>query len=131
MLRAHISQYDGSVGMRVRRCFSFSDLNTTVELVDHRGCPDRSIMSHFQCDIVICKGECQESDCDDPPEDLPSPQARSLQPQADARVQSPGDDGALMASYSVFVVEPGAVPVERSEACQDCSLGPVWLLYLC
>ena len=84
MLRAHISQYDGSVGMRVRRCFSFSDLNTTVELVDHRGCPDRSIMSqfqydseagtaearlfsmfkfpesnrvHFQCDIVICKGE--------------------------------------------------------------------------
>ena len=174
-LRAHISQYDGSVGMRVRRCFSFSDLNTTVELVDQRGCPDRSIMSqfqydgkagtaearlfsmfkfpesnrvHFQCDIVICKGEmtghceghcddqcvagqCQESDCDSPPEDLPSPQARSLQPQADARVQSPGDDGALMASYSVFVVEPGAVPVERSEACQDCSLGPVWLLYLC
>ena len=70
--------------MRVRRCFSFSDLNTTVELVDQRGCPDRSIMSqfqydglagtaearlfsmfkfpesnrvHFQCDIVICKGE--------------------------------------------------------------------------
>ena len=70
--------------MRVRRCFSFSDLNTTVELVDHRGCPDRSIMSqfqydsragtaearlysmfkfpesnrvHFQCEIVICKGE--------------------------------------------------------------------------
>merc|ERR1712088_1292364 len=85
MLRAHISQYDGSVGMRVRRCFSFSDLNTTVELVDQRGCPDRSIMSefqydseagtaearlfsmfkfpesnrvHFQCDIVICKGHC-------------------------------------------------------------------------
>ena len=82
------------------------------------------------CDQSVA-GECQESDCDNPPEDLPSPQARSLQPQADARVQSPGDDGALMASYSVFVVEPGAVPVERSEACQDCSLGPVWLLYLC
>merc|ERR1711953_1267006 len=49
-LRAHISQYDGSVGMRVRRCFSFSDLNTTVELVDQRGCPDRSIMSEFQYD---------------------------------------------------------------------------------
>ena len=174
--RAHISQYDGSVGMRVRRCFSFSDLNTTVELVDNRGCPDRSIMSqfqydskagtaeaslfsmfkfpesnrvHFQCDIVICKGEiwldtmmavttdqsvageCKETDCDNPQEDLPSPQARSLQPQADARIQSPVDDGALMASYSVFVVEPGAVPVEKSEACQDCRLGPIWLLYLC
>lgn len=162
--------------MRVRRCFSFSDLNTTVELVDHRGCPDRSIMSqfqydseagtaearlfsmfkfpesnrvHFQCDIVICKGEiwldtmmavttdqsvageCKETDCDNPQEDLPSPQARSLQPQADARIQTPVDDGALMASYSVFVVEPGAVPVEKSEACQDCRLGPIWLLYLC
>merc|ERR1719266_3071085 len=83
MLRAHISHYDGSFGMTVRRCFSFSDLNTTVELVDGRGCPDPAIMSqfsydsltgtaqarlfsmfkfpesnrvHFQCDIVICKG---------------------------------------------------------------------------
>ena len=69
--------------MKVRRCFSFSDRNTTVELVDGQGCPDPAIMSqftydgltgtaqaklfsmfkfpesnrvHFQCDIVICKG---------------------------------------------------------------------------
>ena len=35
-------------------------------------------------------------------------QARSLQPKADAFVQPP-DDGALMASYSVFVVEPGQI----------------------
>ena len=69
--------------MAVRRCFSFSDVNTTVELVDGQGCPDPAIMSqfsydrltgtaqaklfsmfkfpesnrvHFQCDIVICKG---------------------------------------------------------------------------
>ena len=70
--------------MKVRRCFSFSDRNTTVELVDGSGCPDSSILSpfsydrlsgtaeaklysmfkfpesnrvHFQCDIVICKGK--------------------------------------------------------------------------
>ena len=76
--------------MKVRRCFSFSDLNTTVELVDQRGCPDQSILSpfsydartgtaearlfsmfrfpesnrvHFQCDIVICKGECEPTSC--------------------------------------------------------------------
>ena len=142
--------------MKVRRCFSFSDQNTTVELVDQRGCPDSSIMSqfqydirtgtaeaklfsmfkfpesnrvNFQCDIVICKGECEETNCETQ-EELPAPQARSLQPQADARVQNPEDDGALMASYSVFVVEPGAVPV-GSDTCQECSLGPVWLLYLC
>ena len=151
MLRAHISHYDGSFGMKVRRCFSFSDLNTTVELVDDRGCPDTTIMSpfdydaksgtaeaklfsmfkfpesnrvHFQCDIVICKGECEESNCGTSPDQSSGPQARSL-------VQPPEDDGALMASYSVFVVEPGAVPVEKSDNCQDCSLGPIWLLYLC
>ena len=83
LYRAHISHYDGSFGMAVRRCFSFSDVNTTVELVDSGGCLDPAIMSqfsydsltgtaqaklfsmfkfpesnrvHFQCDIVICKG---------------------------------------------------------------------------
>ena len=37
----------------------------------------------------------------------PTAQARSFQPRADALLQ-PAEDGALMASYSVFVVEPGA-----------------------
>lgn len=46
-LRAHISKPDGRYGMRVKRCFSFSDLNSTVELVDDRGCPDPNIMSQF------------------------------------------------------------------------------------
>ena len=37
-------------------------------------------------------------------------QARSLsEPKADALTQPPAD-GALMASYSVFVVEPGSLP---------------------
>ena len=86
---------------------------------------------HFQCDIVICKGDpkyfwlflllliphslsgdCDKPDCEESTEEsLPSPQARSLQPKADAFVQPP-DDGALMASYSVFVVEPGTLPGE-------------------
>ncbi len=37
----------------------------------------------------------------------PVAQGRSFQPRADALLQPP-EDGALMASYSVFVVEPGA-----------------------
>ena len=36
-----------------------------------------------------------------------------------------------MASYSVFVVEPGAAPVEKPGSGQDFSWGPLWLLYLC
>ena len=52
LCRAHISHYDGSFGMAVRRCFSFSDVNTTVELVDGRGCPDPAIMSQFSYDSL-------------------------------------------------------------------------------
>jgi len=154
-LRAHISRPDGNYGMRVKRCFSFSDLNSTVELVDDRGCPEPTIMSpftykrasgtaearlfsmfrfpdsnrvHFQCDIVICKGACSMPDCTKDYEYIPTPQARSLEePKADALTQPP-DDGALMASYSVFVVEPGTLPVE---SCENCGPVPVWLLYLC
>jgi len=157
-LKAHISQPDGTFGMKVKRCFSFSDQNSTVELVDERGCPEPSIMSefsydrlsgtgeaklfsmfkfpdsnrvHFQCDIVICKGDCEKQVCQfSTEESLPSPQARSLQPKADAFVQPP-DDGALMASYSVFVVEPGTLPVEVSDVCERCGVTPIWLLYLC
>jgi len=156
-LKAHISQPDGTFGMKVKRCFSFSDQNSTVELVDERGCPEPTIMSefsynrvtgtaearlfsmfkfpdsnrvHFQCDIVICKGDCEPTNCEESTEAPAAPQARSLQPKADAFVQPP-DDGALMASYSVFVVEPGTLPVEVSDVCQSCGVSPVWLLYLC
>ena len=68
--------------MKVKRCFSFSDTNNTVQLVDDKGCPDPKIMSefvydrengmaearifsmfkfpessrvHFQCDIIVCR----------------------------------------------------------------------------
>ena len=36
-LRAHFSRPDGKFGMKVKRCFSFSDTNNTVKLVDDRG----------------------------------------------------------------------------------------------
>ncbi len=135
--------------MKVKRCFSFSDTNNTVQLVDERGCPDPNIMSdiaynrlsgeaeatiysmfkfpesnrvHFQCDILVCKGDllispvsiramtllappagpCKSVSCEES-----IPEARSLSdPQADALLQQP-EDGALMAAYSVFVLEPG------------------------
>ncbi len=41
-LRAYFSRSDGKFGMRVRRCFSFSDTNNTVQLVDDRGCVSSS-----------------------------------------------------------------------------------------
>ena len=52
-------------------------------------------------------GRCPESACEkNGTEARPLPQARSLEPKADALLQ-PSEDGALMASYSVFVLEPG------------------------
>ena len=51
-------------------------------------------------------GRCKDEDCDSEDNDWRSG-ARSLDdPQSDAVLQQAGD-GALMASYSVFVVEPG------------------------
>ena len=83
---------------------------------------------HFQCDILVCNGRCPLSDCsrqEDDEEETTNEIAeaaaaageadggggkrgRSLAspPLADALLQSP-TDGAVMASYSVFVVEPG------------------------
>lgn len=161
-LRADISHPDGKFGMKVKRCFSFSDTNNTVQLVDENGCPEKNIMSpfvydkeqgraeaklysmfkfpdsnrvHFQCDILVCKDDCPAPVCDGVTNsnstDVGSPtgQARSFEPRADALLQPP-EDGALMASYSVFVVEPGA-QVDVDSVCTDCGLSPPWLLYLC
>merc|ERR1719219_998651 len=111
--------------------FSYNRVTGTAEarLFSMFKFPDSNRV-HFQCDIVICKGDCEPTNCEDSTEAPAAPQARSLQPKADAFVQPP-DDGALMASYSVFVVEPGTLPVEVSDVCQSCGVSPVWLLYLC
>ena len=56
--------------------------------------------------VLFLSGRCVQEDCDSEDNDWRSG-ARSLDdPQSDALLQQPGD-GALMASYSVFVVEPG------------------------
>ena len=55
---------------------------------------------------VLHLGRCPKEECDSEDDDWRSG-ARSIDdPQTDALLQQPGD-GALMASYSVFVVEPG------------------------
>ena len=86
--------------------------------------------------IISAAGECSPASCPPTPETLPSSQARSLAPAPSdplALVQDPdSSSSALMASYSVFVLEPGSGPVERALDCEaDCTWGPVWLLYLC
>lgn len=39
VLRAEVSRPDGTYGFRVKSCFAFNKLNSSVPLVDDRGCP--------------------------------------------------------------------------------------------
>ena len=63
---------------------------------------------------------------------MPSPQAPAPSDPL-ALFQDPdSSSSALMASYSVFVLEPGSGPVKRALDCEaDCTWGLVWLPYLC
>eukprot|EP00095_Tigriopus_kingsejongensis_P005839 maker-scaffold425_size175135-snap-gene-0.47 protein:Tk05839 transcript:maker-scaffold425_size175135-snap-gene-0.47-mRNA-1 annotation:"hypothetical protein L798_01171" len=93
---------------------------------------------HFQCDILVCRDKCPDPVCNGTSEFDPRP-GRSIdptgslnsQPRTDALFLQPPEDGALMASYSVFVLEPGA-SVDAEALGRDCDApNPPWLLYLC
>lgn len=75
----------GMYGIRVKSCFAFNKRNSSVQLIDDRGCPvknhvvtkfiydtntgiaDATLYSmfrfpespqvHFQCDIAVCRGK--------------------------------------------------------------------------
>lgn len=151
-LRAEISRPDGTYGIRVKSCFAFNKFNSSVPLIDEKGCPvnpnvisqfkynektgqaDAQLFSmfrfsdstevHFQCDIGICKGSCIDTACDS--EIQPLAQSRSLAND----VYSSQDEGVLMASTSVFVLDPGDAP-RIQKLCDDSSVHPAWLLWLC
>lgn len=142
-LRAEISRPDGTYGFRVKSCFAFNKLNSSVPLIDERGCPvnpnvikgftyddkrsiaDAQLQSmfrfpessevHFQCDVGLCKGSCPDPNCSDG-----GGQTKALVT----------DEGVLMAATSVFVLDPGEAPLVQ-ELCDDGSVHPSWLLWLC
>lgn len=152
-LRADVTRPDGTHGIRVKNCFAFNKLNSSVILIDERGCPVKSsVISpfkydpvtssaeaelksmfrfpdssqlHFQCDIALCRGACPEPTCSDDEYQLVSAQSRAL----DQDSLQVADEGALMASTSVFVLEPGEGP-QVAELC-DGGVHPPWLLWLC
>ncbi|XP_050435889.1 uncharacterized protein LOC126842785 [Adelges cooleyi] len=155
-LRAEISRPDGAYGIRVKNCFAFNKRNNSVNLINERGCPsntkvitpfkydpksghaDATLASmfrfpdsselHFQCDIEVCRGVCTEPDCDDV-----STNSLALQQTKDVYTDATPEEGTLLASTSVFVLEPGETPRSLT-LCDDPADGgirPPWLLYLC
>jgi len=151
-LQAEMDETSDKYGIKVRNCFAFSDKNSSVRLLNSKGCPERNVLSqfvfdsnrgvatsrlysmfrfpdsntvHLQCDIILCeKDDCVESLCVTDPD---SESGRSLATQQG----SPGpedDDNRMMASTTVFVLEPGVTALASTG---DCELGPSWLLWLC
>ncbi|XP_018336489.1 uncharacterized protein LOC108744985 [Agrilus planipennis] len=142
-LRAEISKPDGTYGFKVRSCFAFDKLNSSVPLIDDKGCPiNRDVIGpfsydeakgeanaqltsmfkfpnssevHFQCDIVLCKGRCSPSSCDS---------------SSVAVKGADNEEGVVMAATSVFVLDPSEAFLASQEVCEE-KIHPSWLLWLC
>jgi len=151
-LRAEMDAPSDKYGIKVRNCFAFSDKNSSVRLLNNNGCPERNVLTqfvfdsargvsssklysmfrfpdsntvHLQCDILLCeKDDCQEPLCVTDPD---SETGRSLPAPASA-AEEDEDKTRMMASTTVFVVEPGVTALANTG---DCELGPSWLLWLC
>merc|ERR1719211_647873 len=84
--------------------------------------PDSNTV-HLQCDILVCAvADCAESLC------VKDPQTDSRSVASSASSGRDEDEHRMMASTTVFVLEPG---VTALAATGDCELGPSWLLWLC
>jgi len=138
-LRVEVVEHDPAFGILIKRCFAFDNSDTSVTLVDSRGCRAERLISefvydddagtaeatifsvfrmpqsnrtYFQCDVEICKGSCLRPTCD------LETQAVLQRTNAELGVQDvdPFDrsDSAdtVTTSTSVFVAEPGSPGAE-------------------
>jgi len=148
-LQATMDTPSDKYGLRVRNCFAFSDKNSSVRLLNDKGCPERSVLSqfvsqslgvstatlysmfrfpdsntvHLQCDILVCAvADCAESLC------VKDPQSDSRSLVSSGSGSREEEEHRMMASTTVFVLEPGVTALANIG---DCDLGPSWLLWLC
>ncbi|XP_055298010.1 uncharacterized protein LOC129566261 isoform X2 [Sitodiplosis mosellana] len=147
-IKAELTQPNGTHGIKVKNCFAFNKKNTSIPLIDNKGCPiDPLIISrfetnadrtqatailksmfkfpegsevHIQCDVAQCVGVCAEDVC---PGDVLS--ASSVK---GGRVGNK-EDGSSLAATTVFVLDPDKAPL-LSPACEE-GIRPSWLLWLC
>jgi hypothetical protein len=62
--------------------------------------------------VCLPSGVCPDVQCETDLEPLPSAQARAQNKDVYSTETSPSDEGVLMASTSVFVLDPGDSPSE-------------------
>ena len=157
-LRVEVVEHDPNFGILVKRCFAFDNSETSVSLVDNRGCRAERLISefvyddaagtaeatiysifrmpqsnrtYFQCDVAICKGPCPRPTCDLESQAVLQRTDAALGVQdVDPFDRSESKD-TVTTSTSVFVAEPGSAGAELV----GCIVGvgdinPTWLTYL-
>jgi len=159
-LRAEVLEHDPEFDILVRRCFAFDETESSLQLVDGRGCKDDKLISdftydkeagtaeatiysmftlphsnrtYFQCDVAICRGECPQPECT---ESVTLKKEGELQNLENREEQDPferAEDDAVTTSTSVYVAIPGTAESAKAVYC-TVGLGPGdadWLTYLC
>eukprot|EP00095_Tigriopus_kingsejongensis_P003575 maker-scaffold140_size315649-snap-gene-1.17 protein:Tk03575 transcript:maker-scaffold140_size315649-snap-gene-1.17-mRNA-1 annotation:"conserved hypothetical protein" len=136
-LRAEVMDHDPKFGIQMRRCFAFDDEDTSLSLVDERGCVIEKLISeftydqekgtadatiysmfrlphsnrtYFQCDVAICSGSCPVPDCSKNVAKAGGPLS-SLTKGGAVNASDPferAEDDAVTTSTSVFVAQPGS-----------------------
>jgi len=156
-MKIEVVKHDPNFGILIKRCFAFDNSDTSVSLVDSRGCRAERLISefvyddslgsaeatifsvfrmpqsnrtYFQCDVEICKGECARPTCD-----LDSQTVIQQEETLGVQKLDPFDrtdsEDTVTTSTSVFVAEPGSSgALLVGCVAQDEVINPTWLTYL-
>jgi len=156
---AQVLNHDTSFGILVKTCIAFDNSDSSVLLIDDRGCRTSKLLSdftydddagtaeatlfsmfrignsnrtYFQCDVEICRGQCSKPTCslDQAEINRRLGQGQSELNSVDVFARS-RSNGTITTSTSVFVAEPGSAAAIGAGACLGGDLNPTWLTYLC
>jgi len=147
-LQVKVLNPDPEYGILVKRCFAFNDADSSILLVDDRGCRAQKLISdfqyddsastaeaeiprifklantnrtYFQCDVEICKGSCERPSCELTRQVIDSSEDPFKRTQAADTVTT---------STSVFLAPPGSALA--TGLCGGVGeVNPTWLTYLC
>jgi len=158
-MSAQVLNHDPSFGILVKTCIAFDNSDSSVVLIDDRGCRTSKLLSdftydddagtaeatvfsmfrmgnsnrtYFQCDVEICRGQCSKPTCslDQAEINRRLGQGQSELNSVDVFARS-RSNGTITTSTSVFVAEPGSAAAIGAGACLGGDLNPTWLTYLC
>lgn len=131
-IKAELSKPNATNGLKVKNCFAFSKKNTTLRLVDDRGCAmDGNIMSRFVANsdgtsatatiksmFKFPEGSEVHIQCDVVPCSVPNCAAMETCTGASSNAGFKGrslasnDENMFLAATTVFVLDPADAPCE-------------------